>query len=100
MVHQDTDCAKKDKPSPGTSLEVTREQTTWSEYVCVGTSDQKHKSLTLHPSWGTRVCVCACDEQTDKSPTWDCSPGDGLCVCEQTSLPLAPLSKLPGDRLH
>ena len=33
--HQGTDCAKTDKPSPGTSLKVARRQTTLSESVCV-----------------------------------------------------------------
>ena len=57
-----------------TSLELglfTRRQTTLSEYVCVpGTP------------LGVPEYVCVCDEQTEKSLTWDGSPGNGLCVCE------------------
>ena len=32
--HQGADYTKTDKSSPGTSLKVTRRQTTLSEYVC------------------------------------------------------------------
>ena len=53
IVHQGTDYTKTDKPSPGTSLEATRRQTTLSVLVCV----LKDKPIPGNPSWGTRVCV-------------------------------------------
>ena len=64
-VHQGTDCLETDKPSPGTSLKVTRRQTTLSEeYAC------QKASLPLAPPLGTRVCVHVCMTENRQASPW------------------------------
>ena len=86
IVHQRTDSAKTDKPSSGIKI------------VHQGTDSAK----TDKPFSGNKIV----HQRTDSAKTDKPSPGTSLEVTReqttprQTSLPLAPLSKLPGDRLH
>ena len=78
-----------DKPSPGTPLSETRGQTTWR---------------TKKPSPGTPLEVTRRQTtyRTKQAFPWHPSLGNQETNYKQdgTSLPLAPLSGKPGDRLH
>ena len=122
--------AGRDKPSPGTPLGVTRRQTTYRTkqafpwHPSLGNQETDYKqdrtSLPLaplsgkpgdrlhagrnKPSPGTplgetrRQTTC----RTKQAFPWDPSRGNQETdyMQDETSLPLAPLSGKPGDRLH